>query len=217
MCDTSTTRLNPTNLPELPCPTRAEIEEIRREVPVQIISDVSAGVLVCRERDGSTDLTVIEHNIYQSLLFLRRMQFDRPLPWTDLPVYEWVRRTVPNGIAVHSTGSSSSCLRCAGPIRVVYSSYESLRPTVFYLVATLIVHEARHAEGYPHTCGRSASYFNQFVRDTSVSEMGGFGVHYLLAYWLGHHSQEVPAVRDYYAAHAAQLLGGGSFCCECRR
>lgn len=212
-CDTSTALLPIPDLPELPCPIRAEIEEL--EIPVRAIGDVSAGVLACRERDGSVDLTVVQNQVYQALLFLRRLRFDRPLPWTDMPVYDWVRSTIPSGIVIESSGLSHSCLDCPGPIHVVYTFYESLRPTVYYLPHTLIVHEARHADGWRHTCGRGE--YGAFTRDKSVAEMGGFGVHYLLAYWIGHYSDEAAAVREYYARHAAQLLGGGSFCCECGR
>jgi hypothetical protein len=134
-CDTSTAMLPVPDFPELPCPTRAEVDEIQRQVPVAVGSDVSAGVLACRERDGSVDLTVVENNMYQSLLFLRRMRFDRPLPWTNKPIFDWVRQTIPLGIVIESSGNSHSCLSCRGPIHVVYSSYRSLRPTV-YLVHT---------------------------------------------------------------------------------
>jgi hypothetical protein len=213
-CDTSTAMLPIPDFPELPCPTRAEVDEIRRDIRVAVSADVSAGILACHERDGSVDLTVVENQVYQSLLFLRRMRFDRPLPWTNQPIYDWVRLTIPLGIVIESSGNSHSCLSCKGPIHVVYSSYRSLRPTVYYLVHTLIAHEARHAEGWPHTCGLS-SESNVLVHDKSVAEMGGYGVHYLLAYWLGHYSEESAVVREYYSRHAAKLLGGGSFCCEC--
>lgn len=215
LCDTSRTFLTPPDLPELPCPTRAEIEEIRRDIPVTVNSDVSAGVFACRERDGSMDLTVVDNQIYQALLFLRRVRFDRPLPWTDRPLYDWVRETIPLGIVIESSGNSHSCLRCQGPIHVVYSSYDSLRPTVYNLVTPLIAHEARHAEGWPHTCGPSSDPFHPYVRDKSVVEMGGFGVQYLLLYWVGHYSEEPAEVREFFTRRAALLLGGGSFCCEC--
>jgi hypothetical protein len=216
-CDRSPTRLDPPDLPDLPCPSPAEFEEVQQAVPVRVDSDVSRGTdgLACRAADGSVDLSVVENHVYQSLLFLRRVQFDRPLPWTSRPVFEWVRRTIPAGIVVGSTGNSHSCLGCTGPIHVVYSSAHSLRPTVTSLIASLIVHEARHADGWAHTCGRSPTYFNANVRDRSVSEMGAFGVQYLLLYWIGHHSNEEPVVRDFYRKYAAQILGGGSFCCEC--
>lgn len=213
-CDTSTARLAIPDLPELPCPTPGEIEEIQAEIPVTVNSDVSAGVLACRASDGSVDLTVVENLVYQTLLFLRRVRFDRPLPWTNQPVYDWLRATIPNGIVIESSGVSRSCLSCQGPIHIVFTFYDSLRPTVYYLGHTLFVHEARHANGWRHTCGYNAEH-RQYVRDRSVAEMGGFGLHYLLAYWLGHYSHESTAVREYYAKHAAQLLGGGSFCCEC--
>lgn len=215
-CDTSTARLPIPDLPNLACPTPAEIQEIREDIPVAVGGDVSAGVLACRESDGSVDLTVVQNLIYQSLLFLRRVRFDRPLPWTSLPVYDWLRATIPNGIVIESSGASRSCLGCRGPIHIVFTFYDSLRPTVYYLAHTLLVHEARHAEGKGHTCGYSPQY-GTFTRDKSVAEMGGFGVHYLLAYWIGHYSNEAAALRDYSSKHAAQLIGQGSFCCECGR
>jgi hypothetical protein len=216
VCDTSTARLPIPDLPELPCPTRAEIDAIQSEIPVRVNGDVSAGVFACRERDGSVDLTIVENQVYQALLLLRRMRFDRPLPWTALPVYDWVRATIPQGIVIEPSGVSYSCLGCAGPIHVAYTFFDTLRPTVYNLPHTLIVHEARHAEGFRHTCGFNTE-FRAFTRDKSVAEMGGFGVHYLLAYWIGHHSDEAAPVREYFATHAARLLGGGSFCCECGR
>jgi hypothetical protein len=215
-CDTSTARLPVPDSPELACPTPEEVQAIRADLPVRINGDVSAGVLACREQEGSVDLTVVENNVYQSLLFLRRMRFDRPLPWTTLPVYDWVRATIPNGIVIESSGVSRSCLGCSGPIYVVFSFYDTLRPTVYHLIHTLIVHEARHAEGLRHTCGYSEQYHTA-TRDRTVAEMGGFGAHYSLEYWLANYSSEAPEVRDFYAKHAAHLLGGGSFCCECGR
>jgi hypothetical protein len=215
MCDSSGPFPTGSNLPDLPCPTRSEIDEIRRDIPVSVVIDVSAGVLTCRERDGSVDLTVVENNIYQSLIFLRRMRFDRPVPWTSLPVYDWVRETIPLGIVIESSGSSHSCLRCQGPIHVVYSSYDQLRPTIHHLVSSLIVHESRHAEGWPHTCGPSSGPFHPFEQDKSVAELGAFGVQYLLRYWLGHYSNESEEVREYFRRRAALTLGGSAFCCEC--
>ena len=215
-CGTSTGPQPIPDFPELPCPTPAETEELRREIPVVVLGDVSAGVLACRASEGSVDLTVVQNNVYQSLLFLKRLRLDRPLPWTDLSVYDWLRSVIPDGIVVDSFGFSHSCLNCLGPIHVVYPVYEDLRPTVGHLIVNLLVHEARHAQGFPHTCNFSQTA-RTFTRDRSVAELGGYGVHYSLSYWIGHHSSEPPAVRQFYAEHAARLLGGGTFCCECRR
>ena len=215
-CDTSTAQQPMPDFPDLPCPLPADIDEIRREIPVVVLGDVSAGVLACRASEGSVDLTVVQNNVYQSLLFLKRLRFDRPLPWTDRSVYDWLRSVIPDGIVVDSFGFSHSCLNCLGPIHVVYTAYDHLRPTVGYLIENLIVHEARHAQGFPHTCGFSTTA-HTFTRDRSVAELGGYGVHYSLSYWIANYSSEPSAVREYHAVHAAKLLGGGVFCCECRR
>ena len=58
---------------------------------------------------------------------------------------------------------------------------------------------------------------DRLLPDKSVAELGGYGVHYLLSYWIANYSSEPPAVREYHAVHAAKLLGGGVFCFECRR
>jgi hypothetical protein len=46
-------------------------------------------------------------------------------------------------------------------------------------LTVLMIHEARHAEGYGHTCG---------TRARSVSELGAFGVQYWTYVWLAYHS-----------------------------
>jgi hypothetical protein len=215
-CETSTAPQPMPDFPELACPTPAEIDELRREIPVVVIGDVSAGVLACRASEGSVDLTVVQNNVYQSLLFLKRLTFDRPLPWTDRSAYDWLRSVIPDGIVVDSFGLSHSCLNCLGPIHVVYSAYDHLRPTIGHLIVNLLVHEARHAQGFNHTCGFSATA-RAFTRDKSLAELGGYGVHYSLSYWIANYSSQPPAVREYHGTHAARLLGGGVFCCECRR
>jgi hypothetical protein len=72
-----------------------------------------------------------------------------------------------------------------------------------------IVHEARHAEGWPHTCARLAD--GQLIRDKSVGEMGAFGVQVLLSYWIANYSDESPEFR---ALHR-EYLGIAGFCCDC--
>ena len=215
-CGAATGAQQMPDFPDLPCPTPAEMDELRREMPVVFIGDVSAGVLACRASEGSVDLTVVQNNVYQSLLFLKRLQFSRPLPWTELSAYDWLRSVIPDGIVVDSFGLSHSCLKCLGPIHVIYSSYEQLRPIVGHLIINLLVHEARHAQGFGHSCGFSTEV-RAFTRDKSVAELGGYGVHYSLSYWIANYSNEPPLVRDYFGEHAARLLGGGVFCCECRR
>jgi hypothetical protein len=203
----------PTFSQGLPCPSRRDVEEIQREIPVTVRSDLSAGTLTCREEDGSLNLSPAQFGVYTALLFLREIRFDEPLPWTSLPVYEWLRTAIPKGILIDSTGDSRSCVRCPGPVVLVYDGKAPLRSTFDYLPYSVIVHEARHAEGRLHTCGYQTGNYR---KDETIAEMGAFGVQYYLNYWIAHHSDEDQLVRLLANGDAINSRqGGGAFCCEC--
>jgi hypothetical protein len=212
-CDTGYTVHDlPTLTDSPPCPTRAEIESVSRDIPVTVRYDVTAGAFECREEDGSLDLTWTQKRTYQALLYLRGLRFDAPLPWTDKTVYDWLRVTIPNGIVIDSTGNSNSCLRCAGPINIVLLTasqrVQDQSASVSDTPYTVIVHEARHAEGWRHTCDNG-------THDRSVAEMGASGVGYWLLRWIAVHSEEPALVRE-KAAGSAKLVLQNSFCCECQ-
>ncbi len=206
---------SPPPLPDLPCPTPAEVAEIRRDFQIRVDSDVSAGHLACRAIDGSVDLTVVQENIYQALLFFRRVRFDRPLPWTPLSIYDWARNATSNGIVIESSGNSHAALG-GRQIHLAVTGYTWLRRSLDAIGYGIILHEGRHAEAraWPHTCGLTAEYGN--VRDRSVPEMGAFGVQYLFDYWVGSYSDESADFKQFALRRASQLRqGGGAFCCEC--
>jgi hypothetical protein len=192
-------------VPDTACPPRALVEEIRREMPVVVKNEKDAR-LVCHASAGSLDMTFNEALVVKHLAIIRRLRFDRPLPWTNKSLYEWLRDTIPAGIAVDTTGSSYSCLRCPGPVHLhLAENFPNLEHAGFLE----IVHEARHAEGWPHTCARDTN--NQLIRDKSVGEMGAFGVQVLLSYWIANYSDESPEFR---ALHRGKL-GIAGLCCEC--
>src|SRR3990170_3885138 len=45
--------------------------------------------LVCLHEDGSADLDALQLRAYQSLLVMRQLDFDEPLPWTSQSLYDW--------------------------------------------------------------------------------------------------------------------------------
>jgi len=45
--------------------------------------------LVCFRQDGSADLDALQLRAYQSLLIMRQLAFDEPLPWTRQSLYDW--------------------------------------------------------------------------------------------------------------------------------
>jgi hypothetical protein len=198
-----------------PCPSAAEVSEIERDIPITIEEDASAGSLACTAAKGSADLTRVHAKVLQALVFLKSLHFDEPLPWTENSVYDWLRTTIPRGMVVLGHGNSHSCLKCQGPIYIVLpddqpnAGYPQSVTTTPYEV---IVHEARHADGWDHTCGSEPKW----NRDKTIGEMGAFGVQYYLNRWIQLHSGQGLTLRGYSQARAAQLRQrSGAFCCEC--
>ena len=215
-CD-EPTYIGPLPFNSLPCPSREEIQQVRSEITITVKSDPSEGTLACREADGSVDLTPVQFLVYRALLFLRGVRFESPLPWTDKTVYDWLRSTIPKGIVIDSVGDSHSCLSCPGPITLSYDAglwarnqFDRTWPSLPF---ETILHEARHAQGWNHTCNWVG---NRYARDRAVSEMGASATGYYLHYWLAYHSHEDPLIRSYSKLRAAQYRQNGLFCCECK-
>ncbi len=175
------------------------------EVRLSFEGDVSAGTFVCTAAAGSRDLTQIQKNVYASLLFMKDVRFDTPLPWTDQPLYEWFARIVRlvrirTDITYDSCNTREDTLNLLGT-RVADSSIPSY--------VEILVHEARHIDGGGHTCG-----IGQL--DARIDELRSFGVQYYLMLWLGTHwPAATPGERD-YALNRAAWLRAGAFCMECQ-
>jgi len=101
----------------------------------------------------------------------------QPLPYVGEPAGVWVRRLI-NGIVLDDTLPAGVRAQCCGADRLVRwstawlpdpSSHDDVR-----VAAALLLHEARHAEGYPHSCPDER-------RDRTVEEGGAWAVH---AAWL---------------------------------
>jgi hypothetical protein len=179
------------------CPTAREIDFIDSRLVMLFIDDPTAPDLVCRARDGSADLTLLEERGYQAVLTLRRIKFDEPLPWTDRGLFNWF---------VHATRgvrfeySEFSHFSLAEEVIVVRSNPEmswekdeywvSRDPEHLYGLSGLVgllVHEARHGDGYFHTCAYSeeaAAYGD----DQTMEEMGAWAVNSLFFEWIAEHS-----------------------------
>ncbi len=169
------------------CPSPQEIASVDADIRLSFEYDPTAGTLVCRAADGSTDLTRLQLRAYQVLLVMQRLQFDQPLPWTDKTLYAWFTSSI-KGIRFRNDIQYSSCCNPANTVNLV-TSLEALE-TDRWLQAErtdvsiqslmlLLIHEARHNNGYPHTCG---------TLDRTISEMGAFGVQYWTYVWLAGHS-----------------------------
>jgi hypothetical protein len=202
-------------LPPVPCPSRLEVEQALSEIPVKINADPTAGDLVCRAADGSMDLTVLQFRVYGALLFLRQMKFDAPLPWTSMTVWDWLRTTIPKGIVVDIGDGAFAYLNTKGPIYFNFPAgawWDHDDHSVKVLPFETVVHEARHAEGYNHTCAWDGTKFRS---DKTIAEMGATGIGQYLFQWLALHSRESPDLKRWAQTRADAKRKGSIFCCEC--
>jgi hypothetical protein len=166
------------------CPTAAEAAAIDADFKLALDADPTKGTLVCTVAGGSADLTLLQRRIYQTVQVARRLTFSKPLPWTSKPLYDWLRGAI-KGIRFRTDIALSYCCDPANTIdvRVADNTYVMLTdrwvdPARFGgLVDTLVllVHEARHNEGFLHTCGSN---------DKTIAELGAWGVQYQFLNWL---------------------------------
>jgi hypothetical protein len=182
------TNLAPVDLVLMKCPTRAAIASVDADLKLVFDADPTKDdPLACTAAEGSRDLSPMKKRVYNSLLVMRLLQFSQPLPWTKEPLYRWFTKAV-NGIRFRDDIKNSSCCGPGRTMNIVVTN-QSIRYTdrwvepamgagldVFLL---LLSHEARHADGYPHTCG---------TKDQTPDELGSWGVQYYLARWLAEHS-----------------------------
>ena len=183
----------------MPCPSAADIHSIG--VDISFEGNFLAEPLVCREGDGSRDLTVVQKNLYRALLFMRDVQFDRPLPWTDASLWAWFRSSI-SGIRIRNDIQFNFCCQPTRTINLLWNPIESTVPS--YL--EMLVHEARHANGPGHTCGS---------KDNKISELGGFGTQYYVMQWLGTHWPPATPQEREWALSRAVYIKWSSFCSEC--
>lgn len=175
------------------CPSAAEIRDIDRELRLVFSADPTKGTLGCTASAGSRDLSIMQGRVYRALATMKRLTFTTPLPWTRDPVYRWLTRTV-RGVNFRGDVQNSMC---CGPDRLISVraavnpgpfggqqgfmlaiTESSQMPTDFRMLAgflQLLVHEARHADGKPHTCG---------TRDQTLTELGGWGAAHAFQTWI---------------------------------
>ena len=182
------------------CPTPAELASVNSRLSLTFANDPQAQVLACTAAAGSANLSLLKKRAYNSLLAMQRLNFDTPLPWTAPPtasLWDWFTLQANiDGIAFsYSTGGgNSSCCSPANVINIVVAdnSYLSLtdRWDTYHSgpggyggglgdTLALFVHEARHNQGYFHTCAGG--------NDQTFNEMGAWAIQSLLWYWIGNH------------------------------
>jgi uncharacterized protein (TIGR03437 family) len=104
---------------------------------------------------------------------MRAFPLSSPLPWTDKSLYDWFTSAI-KGVRHRTDIPYSYCCDPAGIINIQASNLAILQSNSADTLATymaLLVHEARHNEGLPHTCG---------TRDQTLNELGAWGVQFHL-------------------------------------
>jgi hypothetical protein len=174
------------------CPTAAQVAAIDRDLRLDFEVDPTAREpLACRSSEGSRNLSRFKRRIYNTLLLMQQINFDRPLPWTSAPLYQWLTSAI-RGIRLRNDIANPFCCNPARVINLKIGTTEAIPSERWvdpalgaalgvHWLMPVIVHEARHADGYPHTCGSN---------DRSLEEMGGWAVHYYLTRWLAEHTDQ---------------------------
>jgi hypothetical protein len=171
------------------CPSAAELASVDSSLGLTFASDPSAGRLVCSPAQGSRDLTLLQERSYQAILMFTWISFDAPLPWTNQTLDAWFAHAI-KGIAFRDDGKYSYCCAPGGVIVIQTNNLYVLSARfneVFAAVsslAALFIHEARHNEGYLHTCSTGA---RAGQNDNTIAELGAWGVEYYFLLWLGTH------------------------------
>lgn len=168
------------------CPLDCELSSI--DMDFEIVFDEAASMPTYGCNDGQDPVggTNPRLVLYQVLRAMAALEFDQPLPWTELSLYDWLTTTI-DGFSISDT-EGSFC--CDDQGRMVLSSellnvplparWDSPHNGVGLCdVVGLIVHEARHTQVGPHTCGES---------DLTPDEMGAWGAEYHFYVWLAEHS-----------------------------
>jgi len=208
------------------CPLPAELALVDSSLSMRFTSDPTAGQLVCTAAQGSRDLTRLQERAYQTVLMFTWIRFDAPLPWTSLPLDAWFAQAI-HGVDFRNDGPYSYCCEPGGVIVVETPNLSVLSPTYFYDpdlktfrydvsgavrgLASLFIHEARHNQGYLHTCTSGA---RAGQNDNTIAELGAWGVEYYFLLWLGTHSDPAVAPEKFRSAarRDADVMPATFFC-----
>lgn len=172
------------------CPTTDDVARVNSDLKIAFEYDPAPEVLVCHASQGSADLTALQKRAYQTIYVMHLLQFSQPLPWTDKQLYDWLVDTI-DGIRFVKGGVS----RCCEPENTLVIALNEESPLLGIdqwivsdqgdglMQATLLyAHEARHNEGFLHTCTTRNG------DDNTLDEMGAWAIQHYLALWIAQYS-----------------------------
>lgn len=111
---------------------------------------------------------------------------ERRAPFLDDTAGAWFRRHV-RGVQIDASLPSNIRAQCCGPDRIIHWSTgwfpDPDNPGDVRAAAAILIHEARHAQGFPHSCP-------DHRRDRTYDEGGAWAVH---SAWLRHMGDQATA------------------------
>jgi hypothetical protein len=172
------------------CPTAAAVAAVDSRLDLVFEADPSAGGgFVCSAAGGSADLTYVQERVYQALILMDLLSFDTPLPWTQETLGEWlVEEAEVVGVLFRDDIPFSFCCDPANYLNIVVTNINQpwmsrwINPQAgvgLRDLLVLFVHEARHNQGLPHTCG---------TNDNTIAELGAWGAQFHVHNWFAYHS-----------------------------
>jgi hypothetical protein len=175
------------------CPSADEVAAIDARVDLHFELNPYPSKLVCLASEGSADLTLFERNVYNALRVMQALEFDEPLPWTDLSLYDWFTQAASG--AIFSAGYQVS--HCCSPEGLTYIQKNSFfsEDTDQWIadgmqggvrdLMVLLIHEARHSDtGIGHPCEPVN------IHDNNLEEMQAWAVQHYTLLWMADHAAE---------------------------
>lgn len=168
------------------CPLDCELSAIDTDFSIVVDQAIEIPTYECFEGDDPAGDENPKLVFYQLLRALGALEFDQPLPWTDLSLYDWLGNSI-TGFVITDAPESYCCddhgrivLSVEDLTRPLPARWDSPHPrTGLCDLAGMIIHEARHAEIGPHRYGE---------KDTSPDEYGPWGAQYHFYIWLAEHT-----------------------------
>jgi hypothetical protein len=202
------------------CPTPEQLASIDHDFRLTFDTDPTANEpLACTAAAGSRDLSPLKKHVYNSLLLIRDVRFDEPLPWTKEPLYTWLAGAIA-GARFRGDITLSNCCLFDHIVNIAANGLAAndtdrwLDPSTgggLVGFVLLLVHEARHGDRrHPHTCAGA-------TKDETLDELGAWGVQYYLTRWFAEHTDQAFFSAGTFSPSArllkqAELLRMGSFC-----
>jgi hypothetical protein len=160
------------------CPSESELERFTSDFHILFDEKISYPPYDCHNGKGPEGEVNPRLAFFQGLRVIHALQFNKPLPWTDLTLYQWLKGAI-RGIVI-TDAEYSHC--CTSDMEIVLKADLLLQPDYQFWINPqsgsgligligLIVHEARHAEVGGHTCGSD---------DATLEELGAWGTQYYL-------------------------------------